>query len=154
MFSGAVNSTIAVISLILWAAISGAAIIVLPGPLSDDNAFLKGFVNHEFLSFMGVVVTITLASAANLFVELNKLEDRHDKDLFPRSKADVRDSAYALVGALIAAVCIVTTKPWLALLGERGETLANCLALGAIGFSIMIMIDLLQAAFNLDPRKL
>ena len=126
---------------------------VSPGPLSDGNDFLAGFVTHEFLSFMGVVVTITLASAANLFVEMNKLEDRHDREIFPEAKADVRDSAYALVGALIAAIVVVVVKPWLAPFGDRGETAANCAALGVMAFSVFIMIDLVQAAFNLDPRK-
>ncbi|MEN5364355.1 hypothetical protein [Brevundimonas intermedia] len=148
------NSTIAVIGLIIWAAISLTMIVVAPGPLSDDNGFLLGFVNHEFLSFMGVVVTITLASAANLFVEMNKLEDRHDREIFPEAKVDVRDSAYALVGALIASVVIVVAKPWLSPFGDRGETAANCAALAVMAFAIFIMIDLVQAAFNLDPRKL
>lgn len=148
------NSSIAVIGLIVWGAISVGMTAVSPVPLSDKNAFLAGFVTHEFLSFMGVVVTITLASAANLFVEMNKLEDRHDREIFPEAKCDVRDSAYALVGALVASVVVVVVKPWLSPLGDRGETAANCAALAIMAFSIFIMIDLVQAAFNLDPRKL
>ena len=148
------NSNIAVIGLIIWAAISVTMTAVSPVPLSDKNSFLAGFVTHEFLSFMGVVVTITLASAAHLFVEMNKLEDRHDREIFPEAKGDVRDSAYALVGALVASVIVVVVKPWLAPFGDRGETAANCTALAIMAFSIFIMIDLVQAAFNLDPRKL
>jgi hypothetical protein len=148
-----VNSTIAIIGLLIWGAITVTMTAVAPGPMSDGNSFLAGFVTHEFLSFMGVVVTITLASAANLFVEMNKLEDRHDRDIFPDAKADVRDSAYALIGALIASIVVVVVKPWLSPLGDRGETFANCVALGIMAFAVFIMIDLVQAAFNLDPRN-
>jgi len=148
-----VNSTIAIVTLILWGAIVIALSAFAPTPLSDANDFLKGFVNHEFLSFMGVVVTITLASAGNLYVEMNKLEDRYDLEIFKRSKKGVKDSAYALVGALVGALLIVLVKPWIPF-SEHGEALMNGAALGVILFSIMILIDLLQAAFNLDPRRL
>ena len=148
------NSTIAVVFLIAWVAITLTSVMVIPGPLSDKNTFLQGFVTHEFLSFMGVIVTITLASAANLFVEMNKIEDRHNKDIFSSSKKDVQDSAYALVGALIASLTVVVAKPWFSnAWAERGQAGVNCAALGIVAFSIMIMIDLIQAAFKLDPRK-
>lgn len=146
------NSTIAIVFLILWAAIAATLTLILPGPLSDANDFLDGFVTHEFLSFMGVIVTITLASAANLFVEMNKLEDRHNRDIFPKTKTHVRHSAFALVGALIASLVVVVVKPWVGF-GARGETFMNCAALGVVAFSVLIMIDLVQAAFQLDPRK-
>lgn len=147
------NSTIAIVCLIAWGAFVIALSAFAPWPLSDANDFLEGFVTHEFLSFMGVVVTITLASAGNLYVEMNKLEDAHDRVIFVQSKRDVRHSAYCLVGALVAALAVVLVKPWVGF-GLHGQSLMNGTALGVLGFSIMIMIDLVQAAFNLDPRRL
>lgn len=147
------NSTIAIVALIGWGAVVVAVAAFAPWPLSDANDFLKSFVTHEFLAFMGVVVTITLASASNLYVEMNKLETENDRDIFKRSKQDVKDSAYALVGALVAALVVVLAKPWVGF-GLHGEAFMNGAALGVLGFSVMILIDLLQAAFNLDPRKL
>lgn len=145
------NSTIAIVVLILWAAISLSASAFLPFIFSDKNAFLKGFVTHEFVSFMGVLVTITLASAANLYVELNKLEARRSGLVFDESKQHVRDSAYALIGSLIVSLVIVVSKPWVGL-GLHGQSLVNCFALGVIVFAVMILIDLTQAAFDLDPK--
>lgn len=146
------NSTFAIVALVLWISISGSVVTWIPKAFSDENAFLAGFVNHEFLSFMGVIVTITLASAANLFVELTKLEERHNKELFPSTKTDVRHSAYALIGALVAAVVVVIAKPWLSVLGDRGEAAANCAAIGVMAFAILLMVDLVQSAFGLDPK--
>ena len=147
------NSTIAIVVLIGWAAFVVALAVFAPWPLSDANDFLKGFVTHEFLAFMGVVVTITLASAGNLYVEMNKLEDHHNRDIFTRSKQDVKDSAYWLVGSLVGSLVVVLVKPWVGF-GAHGEALMNGAALGVLGFAVMILIDLLQAAFNLDPRRL
>lgn len=146
------NSTIALVLLILWTAISASSTIFLPGLFSDKNSFLREFVTHEFVSFMGVLVTITLASSANLFVELNKLEERRGV-AFPVSKKHVTDSAYALIGALVTSLLLVIVKPWVGW-GEHGQSAVNCFALAIIGFSVMILIDLTQAAFGLDPKAL
>lgn len=147
------NSTIAIILLISWGAISLSASAFVPGLFSDKNVFLKGFITHEFVSFMGVLVTITLASAANLYVELNKLEERRPGVIFKASKKHVRDSAYALIGSLVVSLIVVVTKPWIGV-WEHVQSLFNCFALGVIGFAVMILIDLTQAAFDLDPKEI
>jgi len=146
-----VNRTIAICVLIAWAALFAALVAAAPWTISDSNSFLKGFVNEEFLGFMGVIVTITLASAANLYIELNKLEDKLDEAAFQRSKADVRHSAYALMSTLVASVGLVVIKPLL-VCGERSAAATNGIALTILIAAIMIMIDLTQAAFSLDPR--
>lgn len=145
------NRTIAICALIGWVAIWIALTAAAPWVLSDKNTFLAGFVNEEFLAFMGVVVTITLASAANLFLELNRLEDRVDQSIFRSTKRHVRHSAFALIGSLAASLILVVAKPVL-VCGERSEALLNGVALSIILFSIMILIDLTQAAFSLDAR--
>jgi hypothetical protein len=130
----------------MWLTLSAVA----PWVLSDNNAFLRSFVNHEFLSFMGVIVTITLASAANLFIEMNKLEEKVDEAVFRAAKNDVKHSAYTLVGALIASILLVIIKP-LVNCGPIAESLLNGVAITIIIFSVMILIDLTQTAFSLDP---
>ena len=144
------NRTIAVCTLIAWVALWVALTAAAPWTISDKNAFLAGFVNQEFLSFMGVVVTITLASAANLYIELNKLEEKVSGPVFRQTKQHVRDSAYALIGTLVAALVIVVLKP-LVNCGATAQALCNGAALTIIIVSVMILIDLTQAAFALDP---
>lgn len=145
------SSTVAVVILILWGAIGVSISVTAPYPLSDQNAFLKGFVNHEFLSFMGVIVTISLASATNLYLELNKLEERLDMEAFTRSKCGARDSAYALLAMLAVSVVIVVLKPLMAV-NHHWEAVMNSAAIAVIMLAIMILIDLTQAAFSLDFR--
>lgn len=145
------NRTIAVCVLIAWVALWLTLAAAAPWVLSDQNSFLKGFVNEEFLSFMGVIVTITLASAANLYIELNKLEDRVDKPIFRSTKRHVRHSAFTLIGALVSALVVVVLKPLL-ICGRSSEALVNGVAVTTIIISVMVLIDLTQAAFALDPR--
>ncbi|MFH1555539.1 MAG: hypothetical protein ABII76_11825 [Pseudomonadota bacterium] len=121
-----------------------------PHLFSDQNDFLKGFVNHELLGFMGVIVTITLVSTTNLFVELHKLEARYGKDSFKNSRKDVKDSAYAMIIFLILSLVIVVAKPifpgtytW--------QSVFNLSALTLVISSAFMLFDITQAGFNVAP---
>jgi hypothetical protein len=146
------NPTAAILVLIGWFAISGALIITAPGLLSDQNGFLKNFVTHKLLGFLGVVVTITLASVANLFVNLLRIEDERDRSPFPKTKRDLRDTSIWLLVTLGAALPLVWIKamcpPW-----PRLEATFNAAALGLVIFSILLLIDGTLALFALDKRS-
>jgi hypothetical protein len=146
------NKTIAICSLLAWIAIWVTSTIAAPWVLSDKNSFFDRFVNEQFLSFMGVIVTITLASAANLFMEMNKLEDKVDKPVFRKAKDGVRDSSYWLVSLLVASIVLVIAKP-LFNTGERAQAICNGFAVTILIMSILILVDLTQSAFMLDPRR-
>jgi hypothetical protein len=122
----------------------------MPRILSDKNDFLRGFVNHEFLGFMGVIVTITLASAGNLFLELVRFEKEAGEPIFVKSKRDVKHSAFTLIVMLLATLLVVTIKP-LVIFSQTSEAFVNGAALSIILFSILVLWDLTIAAFKLDP---
>jgi hypothetical protein len=61
-----VSRILAIAGLALMTGILGALSFCHSSWLSDDNTFLKNFVNQELLAVLGVIVTITLASAASL----------------------------------------------------------------------------------------
>jgi hypothetical protein len=146
-----VSRPIVICALFVWAALWAALVAAAPWTLSDYNRFFKGFVNEQFLSFMGVVVTITLASAGNLYIELNKIEDKAQRSVFVKSKRDVRHSAYFLISLLVAAIITVILKP-LVICGERSQATMNGIAVTIIILSVTVLIDLTQAAFGLDPH--
>jgi hypothetical protein len=145
-----VNRTIAVCSILLWIAVCICIAAARPSWLSDSNDYLKEFIHHDFLEFMGVVVTITLASSANLFIELNKLEDKLGRKHFTNTKRHVRDSAFTLIGLLVTSVILTVSKP-IVLSGERSEVAVNGVAILIIIVSVLILIDLTIAAFHFEP---
>lgn len=133
--------------------------VATPWVLSDENSFLKGFVSHELLSFVGVLVTITLASAANLHLSLNRLEeDASARGIaqpgFPKTRREVWVSAVFLLWLLAASILVVVVKP-LALLGGASqfrESMFNGLALLILLISVLILVDLTRVAFKIPPR--
>lgn len=138
--------------LIVWVGLWAALVAAAPWVLSDSNAFLAGFVNHEFLGFMGVLVTISLASAANIFLELTRLEDRLQKAAFPKTKRDVRHSAYALLWLLVASVALVVIKPLVGICGQRADAFTNGAAITIIIVAALTLADLTRTAFSMDSR--
>ena len=81
------NKTVARCIVICAVAVWIILSLAVPWVLADTNAFLKGFVNPKLLSLLGVIVTITLASAANLHIELNKIEEAAGKSAFVNTRA-------------------------------------------------------------------
>jgi hypothetical protein len=53
--------------------------VAQPSLLADSNGFLLNFVNQELLAILGIIMTITLASAASLHLEFNKIEEKYQK---------------------------------------------------------------------------
>jgi hypothetical protein len=136
----------------VWIMLSLAA----PWVMSDGNVFLKGFVNHELLAFLGVVVTITLASATNLHLELNKLEEQEQRLGFTGTRAAIKRSAISLVTMLMIAIVLTVAKPLVVLPDPHqqqiGQSLFNGAALLIVLFNVLVLIDLTQAAFGLKPN--
>jgi hypothetical protein len=119
--------------------------------LSDDNTFLKNFVNQELLAVLGVIVTITLASAASLHLELNRLEDEYDEQ-FNEARAATKCYAYMLILLFFAALGLVVVKPILAT-AAVGQAISNSLAILIIVLNLMALADLTTAVFQIPARR-
>jgi hypothetical protein len=118
--------------------------------ISDKNDFLHHFVNHELLSLLGIIMTITLASAANLHLEFNKIEERFKQRGLTKTRHGVMQSAYCLIGLFFISVVIVVTKP-IAAHNEVSEALFNGAALFVLLWNILILIEITQMAFAIRP---
>lgn len=101
---------------------------------------------------MGVVVTITLASAANIHIELNNLEAKAGSKFLQKTHEAVRRSAFFLIWCLVASVVIVVTKP-LSQSNEHFAALFNGAAVLTILAGILVLVDLTKLAFNMRPLE-
>lgn len=123
-----------------------------PHLISDDgNDFLKNFVNQELLSLLGIIVTITLASAGNIHLELNKLQDRTTLT-FRRTRQAIKLSAYSLIAIFAMAGALVVIKP---MLGNdiRATAACNAVAIVLVVFSLFVLIDLTRTTFGIPAAS-
>jgi hypothetical protein len=125
--------------------------VVKPSLIADNNTFLSNFVNHELLAVLGIIMTITLASAASLHLEFNKIEERHKKRGLMETRRGVKQGAYCLIILFVVAVLLVVVKPF-----TRGmptlEALFNGLGLMTLLWSVLVLAELTQLAFAIQPE--
>lgn len=129
----------------------GVISFIQPTWLSDQNAFLRNFVNHELLAVLGVIVTITLASAANLHLEFNRLEEAFGEG-FEEARTATKAYAYLLIGLFAVALVLVVLKPILAS-EPQWQSLFNGAAIMIIALNILSLLDLTSAVFAIPPDK-
>lgn len=121
-----------------------------PEFLSDNNTFLSHFVNHEYLALLGIFVTITLASVANIHFEFNRIEDVLRRRALKKTREKVNCSALSLIVVFGIALVVVVAKP---LLGacDLTQALVNSIALSTIMFNILVMADITMLIQKIPP---
>lgn len=145
------NRTIAYCLLIVVAALLVATSLVRPSLISDQNAFLLGFVNHEFLNILGVILAITLASTANIHLAFNRIEERHKTvNALSKSRANLRKATYWLIGLFVSGIVLVVAKP-IVCQSETSQALFNGAALFLLLWHVLVLVSLTQLVFRIEP---
>ena len=121
-----------------------------PWMLDDRNTFLKVFVGADYLATLGVIVSITLASAANIYLHLNNLSDDTGQR-FSNTRRSIRRSCNSLVWAFVAAIVLVTVKPLLPS-ASYNLAMANSFALIILYFNASVMLDLVRTSLAIPTR--
>jgi len=126
-----------------------------PALLSDNNSFLKNFVNHEFLNILGVIVAITAASASSVHLELRRLEaDYNFKNGFENTRKEVKRGAFSLLVLFGLGVILVVIKPLISLEQPKVEALLNGFSLFILFWNILVLWSLLELSFKVGPVSL
>lgn len=119
-----------------------------PSYLSDRNDFLKDFINHNLLNFLGIIITITLASTANIYSELTKKEQLAGSEIFTGTKHRVKQSAISLIACLALAVVVVFSKSF-SNDSQIFQSICNSLGLSLIAWGILIILDITKLSFKI-----
>jgi len=114
------------------------------------NAFLSDFIGHEVLGILALIATVTIASAANIHLAFNRLEEKADKlGAFASARKEVNDSAIALVYLFLMTVGMLIVRAisedvyWVSF--WNGASLIILLV------NMFVLIDLTLAIFELTP---
>ena len=124
--------------------------IFSPAWVSDDNEFLKGFVNHEYLNVLGVIFAISLASLSQAHLSLNRIEEDRQKEYFNETRREINKAAFLLIGLFALAFVIVVGKP-LACTTQTDAAIANSLAIFILTMYVLVLLDITMAMFDLKP---
>ena len=144
------NKTASICVLTVFAGVVLVAAIAAPNVLSDDNGFLRSFVGAEFLSILGVILAITLASSGQLHLAFNQIEERLKQEGLAKTRAAVRTDTYALIVLFLLAIAVVVVKSLLAFT-LWAQTLFNGAALLILVWNVLLLISLTRTIFAIPP---
>lgn len=140
---------ISIVALIALITTLATASVLCPRWLSDDgNTFLCNFVNHEFLSFLGVIVTITLASAANLHLEFNRIDDLSQSEAFTAARSAIKAYTVMLIVLFAGSFALVLFKPIFGI-GAQQSAGFNSAAIVVVVLNILALADLTLSVFRI-----
>ncbi len=127
-----------------------AMVYFRPTWLSDDNDFLKNFVNHEYLNVLGVIFVISLASLSQVHIRLNQIEEHRQQECFQGTRKEIRQSAYGLIVLFALAFVIVVAKP-LFCETQTSTAIVNAIAVFILAMFVLFLLDITIAVFDLKP---
>lgn len=131
----------------------GVLTVIQPGVLAT-NEFLQGFVSHEIIALLIVVLTITLASVGNIHLTLTrivrkKFDNQSEGELAAApARAEIDSSAWGLFWAFGLCILVLILKGAFPH-GPYIVSAANGAALVILLFNLMVMHDLYKTVYEL-----
>ena len=144
------NKVVAICVLVVSVAVIACISAYAPRWLNDQNKFLADFVNYNLLSILGVILAITLASASQLHLKLNEIEERAGKQFLHNSRKEIKSSAIWLIGIFGTSILVVVVKPIL-VNHNFGVAFVNGTALWLLLLELLILSDLTVGVFSIGP---
>ncbi|MDP3555607.1 hypothetical protein [Methylocystis sp.] len=145
------SKSVSLTLLIAVATIFSVIVIAEPEWFCDRNLFLKDFMSKDILSVLGIILTITLASAAQLHIEFNKIEEHYGKKFLIKSRQKVHQAAYVLICTFVISVCLLLMKP-ISAESYRYQAIFNAAGIFLLWINVLVLIELTQAAFSIPPH--
>ena len=142
--------TIAICALMVAAGVVVTLSICTPWVLGDDNVFLKAFVTDQLLNVLGIIVTITLASAGQLHLTFDAMEEKRGERFLHGTRQHLKEAAFWLIWLFLGAMALVVIKPFAVSYAMLGS-LVNGTALLMLLLNVLILIEITQTVFAVEP---
>ena len=141
------------ICMIVLAGVFTAMSICRPDILAQ-NTFLQGFINHEILNIMAVIMTISIATIATIHIWFNELEDKHKQKVFGKARREINQSAFYFIGLFMAQlVCLVVRSLPIFEKSDMALSFFNGAALLLLTFSVFTLLDIMGVVRKLTPEE-
>lgn len=118
-----------------------------PSSIGSSNKSLEAFVAGPFLSVLGFVISVTLASCSNIFMKLKELENR-GMGPFQGTITRLKRSCYSLI-ILFAVGFVFLVIKGSHQFGEQGDALFNGIFILVMYFFIAVLFDITRTTFKL-----
>ena len=121
-----------------------------PDIFSDSNQFFKNLFGPDFLSLLGLIVTLTLAATTKLHSEINILEEKVEQEIFINTRKSIRNYSYLQIILLFFAFVILSIKG-LSNANSLAASFCNLLCIHILIVNLWSLSDLTRMAFTIKP---
>ena len=142
------SKAIYIVFLIVVAGGTVATSICSPKLLAD-NEFLKGFVNHEILGIMAVIMTISIASIATIHIWFNELEAKHGQKVFGQSRREINQAAFIMIWLFVVQLGLLIVRSNFS--DERAIAFFNGASILLLLASVITLLDVMGTVKALTP---
>ena len=142
-----------IFALIAFSSVLAVTVVSRPKWLSA-NEFLMDFASQEALALMSVILTVTLASVANIHVAINRVvTERFNgngelKSLAKEVKSEITDNAWYIFAGFVVVIVVLLVK---GLNMENEVVLAIChaIVLWILLLYVLCMLDIYRVIFGI-----
>lgn len=144
---------IKIVALLGFGAVLASLVVCKPEWLSD-NTFLKDFISFEILSLLAVILTVTLASVANIHLSINRIIIRHlsgngeQARLAEEIKNEIKANAWTIFYSFFFAVLVLFVK------GLNGSdnlvvSVCNAAMLWLLLLNLLCILDIYRVIYGI-----
>lgn len=141
--------TIFITLLIVLSGLFAAISICRPAILAD-NEFLTGFVVHDTLNIMAVIMTIAIASIATIHIWFNELESKHQSTVFGPARREINHDAFFLIWLFVGELALLILRNYF-IGNATAISLFDGAALIVFLCSVLTLIDIMYVVRALTP---
>jgi len=129
------------------------ALSVCSPSILTDNEFLKGFVTHEILGMLGVIMTISITTIATIHIWFNELEAKHGKRVFSGARREINQSALVFIGLFVTQLFVLIFKSLhIFTVNPTAQSLFVGVSILLLLASVMTLIDIMNVVKALTPK--
>jgi len=121
----------------------------MPHVLANNN-FLTGFVNHEILAIMAVIMTISIASIATIHIWFNELEEKHGQRVFGKARREINHSAFVMIWLFVGQLALLIIRSMF-LENVTAISLFNGVSVLLLLASVITLLDVMGTVKSLTP---
>ncbi len=133
-----------------------AVIVVCKSHWLSNNTFLMDFIGYEVLAIMAIILTVTLASVANINLSINQMvansprkDDKNFQDAANDVKREVKETAWYIFWGFVGTTIVLLVKG----LNEQHDiviAVSNGLIVWVLFLYIACMHDIYSVSFGMD----
>lgn len=136
-----------------------AAIVACKSHWLSGNNFLEQFVDYQVLALMSVILTVTLASVANINSSINRMVIKHFKGeeelktSANKVKREIKDNTLYIFGGFILTIIVLLVKGL-----NKGDDMIVAVSNGIIVWVLILFIacmyDIYSVVFEIDTLEM